>query len=121
MSNLELSKHAELYFASLKNFFPGSKLIDGDLDLQLECEHIVIVIRQVDRYEANVSFYIGLRGEKVFFTFRDMAYALVENSTLAALKNLEEIPVRSRNNLEAERFIQFCVAYKAQLQEWPPA
>ncbi|WP_301101933.1 hypothetical protein [Propionivibrio sp.] len=120
MSNLELSQQAELSFANLKNIFHRSKFIDGDLELQLECEHIVIGIQQVERYETDVSFYIGLREEKISFTFRDMAYALVDDPSLAIPKNLEEMPVRNRNNIEVEKFIQFCITYKDKLQEWPP-
>lgn len=120
MSNLELSQQAELSFANLKNIFGNSKFIDGDLEMRLECKHIVIGIQQVERYEKDIGFFIDLKEEKASFTFRDIACALVDDSSLAIPKNSEEIPVKNRNNIEVEKFVQFCTAYKDKLQEWPP-
>lgn len=120
MNSLELGQQAALHFANLKNIFHGSQLIDDGLSLKIECAHVVIGIQQVERYEKDISSYIGLKNEKTSFTFRDIAFSIIGDASIAIPKNNDQMSVRYQNDIEVEKFVKFCTTHKDALQEWPP-
>ena len=121
MTKLELSPQTVTLFENLTTFFPTSVFIDDDLRIRIECEHIVIGIHQVERYEKDVGFFIDLKGEKISFMYQDVAYAISGDTQLLIQKFLGNSSVKFQNDLLAKNFIQFCVTNAEKLLEWPPS